>query len=53
MAPAPGAAPSSSPSSVLDVEIDDLDKRLGLCLGGTQEVDVFNRFMFGPEASEN
>lgn len=45
--PAPGAAPGEAPCSVLDVEIDNLDKRLGLCLGGTEEVAVFNRFMFG------
>lgn len=45
--PAPGAAPGETPSSVLDVEIDNLDKRLGLCLGGKEEVAVFNRFMFG------
>lgn len=45
--PAPGAAPGEAPRSVLDVEIDNLDKRLGLCLGGTEEVAVFNRFMFG------
>ncbi|CAB1107984.1 unnamed protein product [Ectocarpus sp. CCAP 1310/34] len=47
MAPSPGAASGGTPLSVLDVEIDNLDKRLGLCLGGKEEVDVFNRFMFG------
>lgn len=47
MAPSPGAASGGTPQSVLDVEIDNLDKRLGLCLGGKEEVDVFNRFMFG------
>eukprot|EP00903_Cladosiphon_okamuranus_P019280 g17722.t2 len=36
--PAPGAAPGEAPCSVLDVEIDNLDKRIGLCLGGTEEV---------------
>ncbi|CAM9192897.1 unnamed protein product [Pylaiella littoralis] len=47
VAPAAGAAPGGTPISVLDVEVDNLDKRLGLCLGGKEEVDVFNRFMFG------
>eukprot|EP00752_Nemacystus_decipiens_P002038 g1953.t1 len=46
--PAPGAAPGETPRSVLDVEIDNLDKRLGLCLGGKEEVAVFNSFMFDP-----
>lgn len=35
-----------SPMSVLDVEIDNLDKRLGVCFGGTDEVATFSRFMF-------
>lgn len=48
VAPAPDAATAGeeSPMSVLDVEIDNLDKRLGVCLGGKEEVAVFNRFMF-------
>lgn len=45
--PAPGVEQGETPRSVLDVEIDNLDKRLGLCLGGKEEVAVFNRFMFG------
>lgn len=47
VAPAAGAAPGGTPVSVLDVEVDNLDKRLGLCLGGKEEVGIFNRFMFG------
>lgn len=45
VAPGPDAR-GESPMSVLDVEIDNLDKRLGVCLGGKDEVAVFNRFMF-------
>jgi sedoheptulose-bisphosphatase len=37
---------SERPISVLDVVIDDLDKRLGVCFGGSEEVAVFNKFMF-------
>jgi len=32
--------------SVLDVKIDDLDKRLGVCFGSTGEVDKYKEFMF-------
>jgi sedoheptulose-bisphosphatase len=58
MAPSVNAASSSStngngsngsceqPVSVLDVVIDDLDKRLGVCFGGSEEVAVFTKFMF-------
>ena len=47
-APPPGVASNGdSPKSVLDVEIDNLDKRLGVCLGSKDEVETFNRFMFG------
>lgn len=45
VAPGPDAR-GESPMSVLDVEIDNLDKRLGVCLGGKDEVAVFNRLMF-------
>jgi sedoheptulose-bisphosphatase len=37
---------SEQPVSVLDVVIDDLDKRLGVCFGGSEEVAVFTKFMF-------
>lgn len=33
--------------SVLDVKIDDLDKRLGVCFGSSGEVDKYKEFMFG------
>lgn len=47
VAPMPGVATTGmSPMSVLDLEIDNLDKRLGICLGSKEEVDTFNRFMF-------
>lgn len=32
--------------SILDVEVDDLDKRIGICYGGTAEVDKFAKLMF-------
>jgi len=32
--------------SVLDVKIDDLDKRLGVCFGSSGEVDKYKEFMF-------
>jgi sedoheptulose-bisphosphatase len=33
--------------SVLDIEIDDLDKRLGVCFGSKGEVEKYKQFMFG------
>lgn len=33
--------------SVLDEKIDDLDKRLGVCFGSSEEVGIYKRFMFG------
>jgi sedoheptulose-bisphosphatase len=33
--------------SVLDVKIDDLDKRLGVCFGSSGEVQKYKEFMFG------
>jgi len=33
-------------SSVLDVRIDDLDKRLGVCFGSADEVAKYRKFMF-------
>jgi len=32
--------------SVLDIEIDDLDKRLGVCFGSKDEVAKYKKFMF-------
>lgn len=32
--------------SVLDVAVENLDKRLGVCFGGKEEVETFKRFMF-------
>ncbi len=32
--------------SVLDEKIDDLDKRLGVCFGGSDEVAKYKKFMF-------
>ena len=32
--------------SVLDIEIDDLDKRLGVCFGSKAEVEKYKQFMF-------
>ena len=33
--------------SVLDIEIDDLDRRLGVCFGSSEEVALYKKFMFG------
>lgn len=35
--------------SVLDENIDDLDKRLGVCFGSVDEVVTYKKFMFGKE----
>ena len=35
--------------SVLEEVIDDLDKRLGVCFGSKDEVDIYKKFMFGSE----
>ena len=32
--------------SVLDCVIDDLDRRLGVCIGSTEEVEKYKKFMF-------
>mmetsp|Transcript_34411 Transcript_34411/g.63254 ORF Transcript_34411/g.63254 Transcript_34411/m.63254 type:complete len:369 (-) Transcript_34411:117-1223(-) len=32
--------------SVLDVVVDDLDKRLGVCFGSKEEVETYKKFMF-------
>mmetsp|Transcript_33060 Transcript_33060/g.43521 ORF Transcript_33060/g.43521 Transcript_33060/m.43521 type:complete len:341 (-) Transcript_33060:154-1176(-) len=37
---------SPTPMSILDVPIDDLDKRCGVCYGSVDEVEHFKRFMF-------
>lgn len=34
-------------ASVLDERIDDLDKRLGVCFGSSDEVMLYKQFMFG------
>ncbi len=39
------------PISLLDVEISDLDKRVGVCFGSRDEVDRFRAFLF-PAAAE-
>ena len=33
-------------SSVLDISIDDLDQRCGVCFGSSDEVAIFKKFMF-------
>jgi len=33
--------------SVLDIPIDDLDQRLGVCFGSANEVAIYKKFMFG------
>lgn len=35
-----------SPSSMLDVVINDLDRRVGVCYGSTEEVDRFKKYIF-------
>ncbi|KAL7489073.1 hypothetical protein ACHAW6_014665 [Cyclotella cf. meneghiniana] len=35
--------------SVLDLEIDDLDKRLGVCFGSKGEVEKYKQFMFSSQ----
>jgi len=32
--------------SVLDISIDDIDQRLGVCFGSVDEVEVYRQFMF-------
>jgi sedoheptulose-bisphosphatase len=34
-------------TSVLDEKIDDLDKRLGVCFGSSEEVGIYKKMMFG------
>ncbi|KAL7460527.1 hypothetical protein ACHAXS_000974 [Conticribra weissflogii] len=36
----------SEDKSVLDLEIDDLDRRLGVCFGSSKEVEKYKKFMF-------
>jgi len=36
---------------VLDVVIEDLDQRLGVCMGSSKEVDTYERFMFTTKTS--
>lgn len=33
--------------SVLDIKIEDLDQRLGVCFGSSKEVATYKKFMFG------
>jgi sedoheptulose-bisphosphatase len=48
VAPPPTGAPvGARPVSVLDVLIEDMDQRLGVCYGGRDEVAIFNKHMFG------
>lgn len=37
--------------SVLDVKIDDLDRRLGVCFGSSEEVQKYKKFMFEDAAA--
>lgn len=41
--------PEEGPRSALDVPIDDLDRRMGVCYGSTEEVDIYKSHMF-PDA---
>ena len=34
-------------TSVLDIELKDLDQRLGVCFGSTEEVKTFKKYIFG------
>ena len=36
----------SEDKSVLDIELEHLDHRLGVCFGSTEEVETFKRFIF-------
>lgn len=40
------AAEACLPVSILDVEITDLDKRIGVCYGSTEEVERFKSYIF-------
>lgn len=42
-----GTAISENGHSILDVKIEHLDQRIGVCLGSTKEVDTFTHFMLG------
>lgn len=41
------AIDEASDQSVLDIVIEHCDQRLGVCFGGTGEVEIFKNFMFG------
>jgi sedoheptulose-bisphosphatase len=41
------AMDESEDKSVLDIVIADCDQRLGVCFGGTDEVEIYKKFMFG------
>uniref|UniRef100_A0A7S2UUN7 Fructose-bisphosphatase n=1 Tax=Fibrocapsa japonica TaxID=94617 RepID=A0A7S2UUN7_9STRA len=45
-APPPPPPEPITPISILDVPIDNLDKRVGVCYGSTEEVDIYKRFLF-------
>lgn len=40
------AMDEASDRSVLDIVIEDCDQRLGVCFGGTAEVEIYKKFMF-------
>jgi sedoheptulose-bisphosphatase len=40
------AAEPCAPTSLLDVVITDLDKRVGVCYGSREEVDRFKSYLF-------
>jgi sedoheptulose-bisphosphatase len=40
-----------APMSILDVQITDLDKRVGVCYGSKNEVERFKTYIFGDGSS--
>jgi sedoheptulose-bisphosphatase len=38
-------------TSVLDIKIDDLDQRLGVCFGSANEVAIYKQFLFSSKTS--
>jgi sedoheptulose-bisphosphatase len=44
------AMDEGSDRSVLDIVIEDCDQRLGVCFGGSAEVEIFKKFIFGKNA---
>lgn len=48
-----GRAISENGDNILDVKIEDLDQRLGVCMGSIREVDTYARFMFNANHSDS